>query len=153
MSSDTISDYIYSKYRESINSCPVCRDDNAEEKRRREISHLNLNWFMYTLGARSERIGMNSGLEIRMPFCDYKLVEYLWNVPWDYKAYNDIEKGLLRMCFSDLLPEEVLWRKKSPFPKTHNPEYEVMVRNRLAEILDDKNSPVWGIVNEKHIDI
>ncbi|MBQ2931676.1 MAG: asparagine synthase (glutamine-hydrolyzing) [Clostridia bacterium] len=151
MSSDTISDYIYSKYRESINSCPVCRDDNAEEKRRREISHLNLNWFMYTLGARSERIGMNSGLEIRMPFCDYKLVEYLWNVPWDYKAYNDREKGLLRMCFSDLLPEEVLWRKKSPFPKTHNPEYEVMVRNRLAEILDDKNSPVWGIVNEKHI--
>ncbi len=151
MSSDTISDYIYSKYRESINSCPVCRDDNAEEKRRREISHLNLNWFMYTLGARSERIGMNSGLEIRMPFCDYKLVEYLWSVPWDYKAYNDREKGLLRMCFSDLLPEEVLWRKKSPFPKTHNPEYEVMVRNRLAEILDDKNSPVWGIVNEKHI--
>lgn len=151
MSADTISDYLYSRYQESIDSCPVCRDDNAEEKRRREISHLNLNWFMYTLGARSERIGMNSGLEIRMPFCDHNLVEYLWNVPWDYKAYNDREKGLLRMCFSDLLPDEVLWRKKSPFPKTHNPEYEVMVRNRLTQILDDKNSPVWSIVNKKYI--
>lgn len=151
MSPDMISEYIHSRYQESIDSCPVCRDDSTEEKRRREIAHLNLNWFMYTLGARSERIGMNSGLEIRMPFCDYKLVEYLWNVPWNYKAYNDREKGLLRMCFSDLLPEEVLWRKKSPFPKTHNPEYEVMVRERLAEILADKNSPILGIINEKYM--
>lgn len=151
MSPDTVSDYIYSKYNDSIASCPTCRDDSTEEKRRREISYLNLKWFMYTLGTRSERIGMNSGLEIRMPFCDYKLVEYLWNVPWKFKAYNDREKGLLRMCFDDLLPEDVLWRKKSPFPKTHNPEYEVMVRNRLEEILNNKKSPILELVNERYL--
>ena len=94
---------------------------------------------------------MNCGLEIRMPYCDYKLVEYIWNVPWKYKAYNGREKGLLRMCFEDLLPEEVLWRKKSPFPKTHNPEYEVMVRNMARKILEDKNSPVCQIINTDYI--
>ncbi len=148
---DYMLDFIDQKYKQSIDKCPICREDSPEEKRRREISYLNLNWFMYTLGARSERIGMNSGLEIRMPFCDYKLVEYMWNVPWRYKAYNDREKGLLRMCFEDLLPQEVLWRKKSPFPKTHNPEYEVMARNIAKEILDDKNSLIHQIVNADYI--
>ena len=148
---DYMENFIDSKYKESIAECPVCQNDTPEEKRRREIAYLNLNWFMYTLGARSERIGMNCGLEIRMPYCDYKLVEYIWNVPWKYKAYNGREKGLLRMCFEDLLPEEVLWRKKSPFPKTHNPEYEVMVRNMAREILEDKNSPVCQIINTDYI--
>ncbi len=148
---DYMQNFIDCKYKESVAQCPVCRSDSSEEKRRREISYLNLNWFMYTLGARSERLGMNCGLEIRMPFCDHKLVEYMWNVPWKYKAYNDREKGLLRMCFEDLLPEEVLWRKKSPFPKTHNPEYEVMVRNIAQIILDDKNSPIYEIINTDYI--
>jgi len=151
LSPDEISDYIYKRYNDSVAKTPVCTSDSAEEKRRREIAHLNLNWFMYTLGARSERIGMNTGLEIRMPFCDYKLVEYLWNVPWDFKAYKGREKGLLRTVFDGLLPEEVLWRKKSPFPKTHNPEYEEIVKSMVREIFADKNSPVHGLINENYI--
>ena len=153
LSGNTVLDYIKEKYTHSINSCPDFREDSPEEKRRREISHLNLNWFMYSLGARSERIGMNTGLEIRMPFCDHNLVEYLWNVPWNFKAYNDREKGLLRMCFDDLLPEEILWRKKSPFPKTHNPEYETLVKNRLTEIINNESSPVLKLINKDYIKI
>jgi len=151
LSGDDISGYIYSKYNNSIADTPVCNTDNPEEKRRREIAHLNLKWFMYTLGARSERIGMNCGLEIRMPFCDYKLVEYIWNVPWDYKTYGGREKGLLRTALDGILPDEVLWRKKSPFPKTHNPEYERMVKEIVYDILDDKNSRIHGLVNENYI--
>ena len=151
LSPDMVSDYIQTRYNESIARCPALRSDSDEEKRRREISYLNLNWFMYTLGARSERIGMNCGLEIRMPFCDYKLVEYLWNVPWEYKAYHNREKGLLRMCFDDTLPDEILWRKKSPFPKTHNPEYENMVKEIAGAIINDKNSPVSTLVNTDYI--
>ncbi len=151
MNPDEISDYIYSRYNSSIKSTPRCPSDSKEEERRREISYLNLNWFMYTLGARSERIGMNCGLEIRMPFCDHNLVEYVWNIPWQFKAYNEREKGLLRMVFDGTLPEEVLWRKKNPFPKTHNPEYEDMVSQRVVEILSDKNSLVHDIINESYI--
>lgn len=151
LSPDEISAYIYSKYNNSVAETPGCSSDSYEEKRRREIAHLNLNWFMYTLGARSERIGMNCGLEIRMPFCDYKLVEYVWNIPWDFKAYNGREKGLLRTVFDGYLPEEVLWRKKSPFPKTHNPEYENIVKGILREIFEDKNSRIHDLINESFI--
>ena len=146
-----IADYIYSKYNNSIADTPICSADNPEEKRRREIAHLNLNWFMYSLGARSERIGMNCGLEIRMPFCDYKLAEYVWNIPWEYKTHNGREKGLLRTVFDGILPEEVLWRKKSPFPKTHNPEYENRVKEMVRDIFNDKNSHIHGIINEDYI--
>ncbi len=146
-----LADYIYSSYNSSINLTPRCHGETEEEARRREIAYLNLNWFMYSLGARSERIGMNCGLEIRMPFCDHNLVEYVWNIPWEFKAYNEREKGLLRMVFQDILPEEVLWRKKSPFPKTHNPEYEDMVCQRVIEILSEKNSALHDLVNSEYI--
>ena len=151
LSPDEIEEYIYSKYNKSIEETPVCRLDSKEESRRREIAHLNIEWFMYTLGARSERIGMNCGLEIRMPFCDHRLVEHMWNVPWEFKAYKGREKGLLRMAFDGVLPESVLWRKKSPFPKTHNPGYEVMVRDAVKRIFDDKNSPVLDLVNMDYV--
>lgn len=146
-----ISAYIRDSYCNSIRTTPVCDSDSQEEKRRREISKLNLDWFMYTLGARSERIGMNCGLEIRMPFCDHKLVEYVWNIPWKYKAYNGREKGLLRKVFEGILPEEILERKKSPFPKTFNPEYENTVKQYVAELLRDKNSAISSLINEKYI--
>lgn len=132
---EDIKNYISLRYRKSIAETPIFGGDNAEEKRRREISHLNLNWFMYSLGARSERIGMYNNLNIRMPFCDYKLVEYVWNIPWSIKAMHGREKGLLREAFKNKLPEEIFERKKSPFPKTHNPLYEKLTRERLAEIL------------------
>lgn len=151
LSPKEIEDYILGSYNRSVLETPPCPSDNAEEKRRREIAHLNLNWFMYTLGARSERIGMNCGLEIRMPYCDYKLVEFLWNVPWEFKAYKEREKGLLRMAFEGVLPEEVLWRKKSPFPKTHNPEYEEMVKAEIIKLSQDKDAPVWELVNFDYI--
>lgn len=145
-----IKQYIYGKYEKSIAQTPRLSCDTRDEKRRREISHLNLNWFMYTLGERSERIGMYNGLEIRMPFCDHKVVEYLWNVPWEFKSHNDREKGLLREALHGLLPEDVLWRKKSPFPKTHNPAYEELVKARMIEILND-SSPVSDIVNKEYL--
>ncbi len=151
LSPDEISQHIYSSYDNSVLMTARCADDNEEDKRRREIAHLNLNWFMFSLGARSERIGMNCGVEIRMPFCDHKLVEYIWNVPWNFKAYNEREKGLLRMVFNEILPEDILWRKKSPFPKTHNPEYEDMVAQRVVEIFSDKNSAVCDLINEEYI--
>lgn len=94
---------------------------------------------------------MYNGLEIRMPFCDHKMVEYLWNVPWEFKSHNDREKGLLREALHGLLPEDVLWRKKSPFPKTHNPAYEELVKARMIEILNDPTSPVLGIVNKDYL--
>ena len=82
---------------------------------------------------------MYNGLEVRVPFCDYRLVEYAYNMPWDLKAYNGREKGIVRKAFEDILPEEICWRKKSPYPKTHNPIYFEACARQVRNILKKKN--------------
>jgi asparagine synthase (glutamine-hydrolysing) len=94
---------------------------------------------------------MAFGLELRVPFCDHRLVEYVWNVPWQMKNYQGREKGLLRYALAGLLPDDVIWRKKSPYPKTHNPEFLSMVRRQALAILDDHTSPVNQLVNPKAV--
>ena len=151
LKSNELSGYIDKCYNASINETPYLFLENDEERRRREISHLNLNWFMYSLGERSERIGSSHGLNIRMPFCDYKLVEYVFNIPWNIKAYDGREKGLLRKCFSSELPEEIVSRKKSPYPKTHNPIFENLVKEKLNNILNDSDCKVKDLINTEFL--
>ena len=112
----------------------------------KEMMKLNLEWFMQTLLDRKDRMSMACGLEVRVPFCDYRIAEYLYTVPWEYKDYKHYEKGLLREAVKDLLPEEILWRKKSPYPKTHNPAYLAAVRIELQKVLDTKNAPLFTVV-------
>jgi asparagine synthase (glutamine-hydrolysing) len=89
---------------------------------------------------------MYSGLEVRVPFCDYKIAEYMYSVPWEVKDLKGREKGLLRTAMEGLLPESILWRKKSPYPKTHNPAYLEAVKNILREVLSNENSPIFQII-------
>ena len=94
---------------------------------------------------------MASGLEVRVPFCDHRLVQYMWNVPWEMKALNGREKGLLRYVVKDLLPKEIVERKKSPYPKTYNPTYLNAVKSILTDILNNPNAPIKNILNESYI--
>ena len=114
----------------------------------REMMRLNTDWFMQTLLDRKDRMSMFSGLEVRVPFCDYRLVEYLYNVPWEFKDYNHYEKGLLRKAVEGLLPERILWRKKSPYPKTHNPNYLKAVSEKLQAIIDEGTSPMFEFLDK-----
>lgn len=144
-----VSDYIREQYRRSLDAAPRLEGERPEEARRREIGWLNLNWFMTTLLDRKDRMSMYSGLEVRVPFCDHHLVEYVWNIPWDMKSRNGQRKQVLRDAAEGLLPEDVRNRPKSPYPKTHNPLYEEMVRARLSGILADPNAPLHELVDEK----
>ena len=92
-------------------------------------------------------MSMYSGLEVRVPFCDYRIAEYLYGVPWEYKDYQGKEKGLLRIAMADYLPQAVLWRKKSPYPKTFDPRYESLVSQRLSMLMTDTQSPLFHIVD------
>ena len=92
---------------------------------------------------------MAAGLELRVPFTDHRLVEYLWNITWEQKYHANREKGLLRKSLEGVLPQDVLWRKKSPYPKTHNPAYLEEVRRLMLRILDDKNSPLRPFINKQ----
>lgn len=141
-------EYVNSFYDRTIASAPKLPDDNQTDSRMREMMKLNLDWFMQTLLDRKDRMSMYSGLEVRVPFCDYRIVEYLYNVPWSMKDYKGYEKGLLREAMQGYLPEEVLWRKKSPYPKTHNPNYLEAVSKRLRIIIDEGDSPMFEFVDK-----
>ncbi len=146
-----LKEYIDSKYFESLNKVEILSDDSPETAEKRKIFYLNLNWFMQTLLDRTDRMSMFNGFEVRVPFCDYRIVEYVWNIPWEMKAYKGREKGLLRHVMEGFLPEEIIYRKKSPYPKTHNPNYLTAVKTKLRNIMEDKNSPIRNLLNEDYI--
>ena len=143
--------YIDYRYYESLNEVEILDTDSTETAEKRKISHLTLNWFMQTLLDRSDRMAMYNGFELRVPFCDYRLAEYVWNIPWEWKALNGREKGLLRHISEDFLPEEIVYRKKSPYPKTHNPSYLKAVKQMLTEILNKPNAPIYDLLNRDYI--
>ena len=122
------------------------------EKRMRQMVNLNFQWFMQTLLDRKDRMSMYSSLEVRVPFCDYRIAEYLYSVPWEFKDYQGKEKGLLRHAMEGWLPEQVLWRKKSPYPKTHNPTYLQAVSRRLREVMDSPSAPIFQLVRREALE-
>lgn len=125
--------------------------ESQEEKRRREITYLNIKWFMQTLLDRMDRTSMYSGLEARVPFADHRIIEYVFNVPWEMKRRNGVEKSLLRDAFKDIVPHELLYRKKSPYPKTYNPAYEKILSERLTGIVNNKNNPINEFVDGRKV--
>ena len=146
-----LKNYIDYRYQESLNEVDILDEDSMETAEKRRISHLTLNWFMQTLLDRSDRMAMYNGFELRVPFCDYRLVEYVWNIPWEMKALHGREKGLLRYIMKDLLPEEIVDRKKSPYPKTWNPTYLATVKDMLTKIMNDSNAPINNLLNRNYI--
>ncbi len=146
-----LEEYARAAYRQTVAETPVLEGEAPEEKRRREISYLNLRWFMQTLLDRMDRTSMHVGLEARVPFADHRIVEYAWNVPWDMKYHGGVVKGLLRAAGEGYLPKEVLYRKKSPYPKTYDPAYERLVRGEMLKLLEDGNAPVNTLVDGRKV--
>ena len=146
------SDYVNKMYEQTILNASKRENISPLECRMREMVNLNTNWFMQTLLDRKDRMSMYSGLEVRVPFCDYKIAEYLYTVPWEIKNLSGREKGLLRTAMEGVLPESILWRKKSPYPKTHNPAYFEAVKNILRDILANPSSPIFEIVNKASLE-
>ncbi len=139
-------EYLMEKYRLTLADTDALDTDSPTDRRMREMMRLNTDWFMQTLLDRKDRMSMYSALEVRVPFCDHRIAEYLYSVPWEWKDYRHYEKGLLREAMRDYLPQEILWRKKSPYPKTHDPAYMQEVSRRLESVLSDSSSPLTDIV-------
>ncbi|WP_409304615.1 asparagine synthase (glutamine-hydrolyzing) [Peribacillus sp. SCS-155] len=133
-------DYVQEKYLQTVAETPRLAGESGDAARRRELFYLNMLWFMATLLDRKDRMSMGASLEVRVPFADHRLVEYVWNIPWEMKITGNREKGILRKALEGLVPNEVLYRKKSPYPKTHNPAYTERVQSWVKEMLADRNS-------------
>ena len=144
-------EYAHAAYEKTIHETPLLSEDSPEEKRRREIAYLNLRWFMVTLLDRMDRTSMYNGLEARVPFADHRIVEYVFNIPWEMKCPDGIVKGLLRHAGANHLPKEILWRKKSPYPKTYDPSYEKLLGRQLREVLSSPSAPIRKLLDFKKV--
>lgn len=143
--------YVHDRYMDTVRQTDKLPTDSPLEARMKEMFMLNFHWFMQGLLDRKDRMSMYSGLEVRVPFCDYRIVEYAYNMPWSLKALHGREKGILRTAMSDLLPYDIVWRKKSPYPKTHNPLYMQLVSEGAKKVLRDKKSVLNQFLDEKGV--
>ena len=141
-------DYVRQRYLDTCRQSDILPGASPQERRMKEMVNLNQRWFMQTLLDRKDRMSMYSGLEVRVPFCDHRIAEYLYGVPWEFKDYGGKEKGLLRYAMKGVLPEEVLWRKKSPYPKTFDPQYLELVSKRLQTLLSQKDAPLFSLISK-----
>lgn len=144
-----LEEMVQENYLDSLKLVPQLGYESLERQRTREIFYLNMKWFMVNLLNRKDRMSMANSLEVRVPFADYRLVEYAFNLPDEYLFYQGREKGLLRKALKGILPEDIIYRKKSPYPKTHNPIYTQLVSDMLSEVLQNKNAPLFTIINKE----
>lgn len=146
-----LEEYLMSKYEELARETPLLDGESPREKQRRQLFYINMLSFMTTLLDRKDRMSMGASLEVRVPFADHRLVEYVWNVPWEMKMYGNREKGIFRKAMEGLLPNEVLYRKKSPYPKTHHPAYRKIVKGMLESALLDRQSVLYEFFDQEKL--
>jgi asparagine synthase (glutamine-hydrolysing) len=141
--------YQADRYRDALAEVEHLPGADPQERRMRELCYLAQIWWVPFLLDRKDRMSMAHGLEVRVPFADHRLLEYVYNVPWSMKSFDGREKGLLRAAVADLLPDSVLQRRKSPYPSTQDTRYEQMLRARAGEVLADPVSPSARMLNVK----
>ncbi len=144
-------EYVRQRYNDTVALADKLSDDSPLEARMREMFILNYYWFMQCLLERKDRASMYSGLEVRVPFCDYRIVEYAYNMPWELKALDGREKGILRTAFDGIMPDEIVWRKKSPYPKTFNPIYMKCVSDGAVDVISNSQSPIAELLDKNGI--
>lgn len=140
-------DFVMDVYRQTCRDSDILPGNTPLERRMKEMVNLNFAWFMQTLLDRKDRMSMATSLEVRVPFCDYRIAEYMYAVPWEWKDYRGFEKGLLRHAMEGILPEEILWRKKSPYPKTFHPRYASLIHSKARALLEDPQARLFDIVD------
>jgi asparagine synthase (glutamine-hydrolysing) len=143
--------YQAAAYHQALTEVEHLPGESPREHRMREVSHLHLTRFVQILLDRKDRMSMAHGLEVRVPFCDHRLVEYVYNTPWSMKTFDGHEKSLLRAAVADVLPASVLERRKSPYPSTQDPAYEKMLRAQTGALLADRDAPLRPMLDEKAV--
>lgn len=147
-----IEEYVKQMCSDSIAKVPKLAGESKQDSIMRELYYLNIKWFMVTLLNRKDRMTMANSLEVRVPFADKRLVEYAFNIPAEMKLLNGREKGLLREAMRTLLPDEIIDRKKSPYPKTHHPLYTETVKGMLKDIISKPNAKILDIVDKTEVE-
>ncbi|NCB48051.1 MAG: asparagine synthase (glutamine-hydrolyzing) [Clostridia bacterium] len=128
-------EYARRRYIETLRDTPLLNNESNKEKKLKQIQFLSIKSFMQNLLERKDKMSMRASLEVRVPFCDRRIVDYVYNIPFEWKLLNGREKGLMRKAVRGLLPKCIVTRKKSPYPKTQDPEYFNVVVKELKRRL------------------
>lgn len=139
--------YIADQYATAVAAVAHLTGADEGERRMRTIGNLHLTRFVRMLLDRKDRISMAVGLEVRVPFCDHRLVEYVYNTPWSLKTFDGREKSLLRHATAHVLPESVRGRLKSPYPSTQDPGYAAALQQQAKEVLAEPDHPVFTLID------
>jgi asparagine synthase (glutamine-hydrolysing) len=143
-------EFLADRYRAALAEVPHLDGESPAERRQREVNYLALTRFLPVLLDRKDRMSMVVGLEVRVPFCDHRLVEYLWNVPWAIKCLDGVPKGLLRRAVADLLPPPVVNRRKSAYPGAADPNYDRTLRTSVRALLN-AGGPTAALVDPARV--
>ncbi|MGW1752244.1 asparagine synthase (glutamine-hydrolyzing) [Streptomyces sp. NPDC002092] len=143
--------YVDAGYRTAVSGIRRLDGESDFEYRMRQICHLHLTRFVRVLLDRKDRASMAVGLEVRVPFCDHRLVEYVYNTPWSLKSFDGREKSLLREATADLLPKSVYDRVKSPYPSTQDPKYATALQDQAKDLLAQPAHPVFDLVDRDRL--
>jgi asparagine synthase (glutamine-hydrolysing) len=135
------------RYADAQAEVPHLPGEQPRDRRIREVLYHGLTRWLPLLLDRKDRLSMAVGLEVRVPFCDHRLVEYVWNVPWDLKETGGIEKGLLRQAVADLLPPSIAYRRKSIYPASPDPAYATALRAQMTELLHRSDAPLFDLID------
>ncbi|MFI2315571.1 asparagine synthase [Streptomyces sp. CB00072] len=142
-----LAEYARESYRSAVAGIERAPGEDDREFTMRTVSYLHLTRFMQLLLERKDRMSMAAGLEVRVPYCDHRLVEYVYNAPWSMKTADGREKSLLRSAAADVLPRSVSERVKSPYPSTQDPLYAAALRDQTRDLLARTNHPVFDLVD------
>ncbi len=146
-----IGKYAHARYHEAISRLPVLPGEEGAQARLRQMQGLVFKFFMPNLQERAACMCGAAGVVPLTPFCDERLIEYAYNVPWEIKNLHGEAKGLLRAAVEDLIPESLLRRKKSPYPKTCSPVYADLLRAGIRRLSREKDAPLWQICDREEI--
>jgi asparagine synthase (glutamine-hydrolysing) len=146
-----LNSYENDRYAEAVAEVEQLDNEDEFTHRMRVMSYLHLTRFVQILLDRKDRLSMAVGLEVRVPFCDHRLVEYVYNTPWSLKTYDGREKSLLRGATQDVLPESVVWRVKSPYPSTLDPKYNAALQESAKDLLTRGDDAVFGLIDRDEL--
>lgn len=139
-----LKEYIIEKYENTLNEI------NTKNKKK-QLMYLNIQWFLQTLLTRAYSQANVYSLTLRLPFLSTQLIQYLYNMPYEYMFYNNEEKGILRYAFQDFLPDSIIHRKKNPYPKTHSPVYTDLIYAKLKESLNDSSNILYAFFDKNKL--
>jgi asparagine synthase (glutamine-hydrolysing) len=116
------------------------------------VSCFELQSYMVnTLLRDTDSASMANSLEVRVPFLDHRLVEFVGRLPKNSKFTRDVPKSLLVEALSDVLPDEVVGQSK----RTFTLPWEVWLRGplgvRLSQELSNLTPPLRQYLNPRAV--